>query len=1045
MVLQAHWKHFRFSIRSAIVAVVLISTLMTASVAIGLHYHFSKALTLEAALSTYQQTATGTRDYLAAVDDKATETVRILSKFPKLIEDDTISEQSRDFFAEILQRNPIFADITVGFAEGGFYQLVNLNANIEIRQQLNVSAQDHWLVITVKTKDGKRYHHFDYFDEEFNHQRSWQEPTNYDVRKRPWFINAKAKLVHKTEPYLFQNLQLPGQTYSTQIEASNTVLAIGIVLPSISDFLQAQSLNEKSELYLYQRNGEIIASNIQQEKALVLPPAPTLYLSDTQKNTIKNNPYLTVSNETNWPPINFAIAGQPRGYSIDVLDYIAKMTGFQFRYVNGLDWQEMTQLFMNNELDIIQPVFFNSARKTVGELSQAFVDVPYGIISPVGNPAIKNVEQLTGKTVAIPKNWSLIDRVQKHFPQIKIVEVDSVKAMFTAVQDGEVDAGIDTAEILNYSAKEFFIEDVDVYQPFDFSPQQFPTELHFLVNNSTPEVAGIINLALERLNDTHKNALKNKWFNHEESVNGLMSTVPYADLIALTELGQSERLQTLSLNGEQYFVYAEPITEKDFLAIITPVDTVMAVGLDKVKTSILITAAIVLLLLPFIGLIASPLVRAIRMLVEDSERIKQRKYLELERVESNITEINDLANSMISMSDSIAQHEISQQELIEAFIELIAQAIDDKSPYTAGHCARVPELAFMLAEVANESEAGPFGSFKFKNENEWREFRIGAWLHDCGKITTPEHIIDKGTKLESIYNRIHEIRMRFEVLWRDAEIDYLQQTIEQGDDKTLRAKLEQYQQQLQDDFAFIAKCNIGGEYIDDDDIRRLQSLANTTWQRHFDDRLGLSPIDEDRFTDLSPSLPVTEQLLSDKPEHIIERLHSTDYDPKLGIKMEVPEHLYNLGELYNLTVSRGTLTAEDRFKINEHMISTIKMLENLPFPPELSQVARYATTHHETMKGTGYPRKLSAIDLSTPERIMVVADIFEALTAADRPYKKAKPISQAVSILHKMALRESIDIDVFELFLTSGVYLQYAKRFLPVEQIDDVNIEQYLR
>lgn len=1045
MALLSRWKCFRFSIRSAVVAVFLISTVMTASVAISLHYHFSKTLTLDAALSTYQQTATGTRDYLAAVDDKAAETVRILSKFPKLIENETISEPSRDFFAEILQRNPIFSDITVGFPQGGFYQLVNLDANVAIRQQLNVHAEDRWLVITVKAKESKLYHHFDYFDDKFKLQHSSQYPTSYDVSKRPWFINAKEKLVYKTEPYLFQNLQLPGQTYSTQIEGSNTVLAISIALPSVSDFLQAQSLTEKSELYIYQKNGEIIASNVQQEKASVLPPAPTLYLTEAQKNTVKNHPYLSVSNEINWPPINFAIAGQPRGYSIDVLDYIAKMTGFQLHYVNGLNWQEMTQLFINDELDIIQPVFFNSARKAAGELSQAFVDVPYGIISPVGSPSIKHVEQLAGKTVAIPKGWSLIDRLQQHFPQIKIVEVDSVRSMFTAVQNGEVDAGIDTAEILHYSAKELFIEDVAVYQPFDFSPQQFPTELHFMINRSTPEVVGIINLALERLSDTHKNALKNKWFNRDSSVNQLMGTVPYAELITLTESGNSERLQTLSLNGEQYFVYAQAISDNDFLAIITPVDTVTAVGLDKVKTSIWITAVIVLLLTPIIGLIASPLVRSIRVLVEDSEKIKQRKYLDVERVESNITEINDLANSMISMSDSIAQHEISQQELIEAFIELIAQAIDDKSPYTAGHCARVPELAFMLAEVANESEIGPFDSFQFKNENEWREFRIGAWLHDCGKITTPEHIIDKGTKLESIYNRIHEIRMRFEVLWRDAEIDYLQQVIEQGEDNKLKAKLEQYQQQLQDDFAFIAKCNIGGEYIGDDDIERLQSLANTTWQRYFDDRLGLSPIDEDRFTDPAPALPITEQLLSDKPEHIIERLHSTDYDPKLGIKMEVPEHLYNLGELYNLTVSRGTLTAEDRFKINEHMISTIKMLENLPFPPELSQVARYATTHHETMKGTGYPRKLSAVDLSTPERIMVVADIFEALTAADRPYKKAKPISQAVAILHKMALRESIDIDVFELFLTSGVYLQYAKRFLPAAQIDNVDIEQYLR
>jgi HD-GYP domain-containing protein (c-di-GMP phosphodiesterase class II) len=161
--------------------------------------------------------------------------------------------------------------------------------------------------------------------------------------------------------------------------------------------------------------------------------------------------------------------------------------------------------------------------------------------------------------------------------------------------------------------------------------------------------------------------------------------------------------------------------------------------------------------------------------------------------------------------------------------------------------------------------------------------------------------------------------------------------------------------------------------------------------------------------------------------------------------MEVPKYLYNLGELHNLAISRGTLSAEDRFKINEHIISTIKMLESLPFPEDLKRVPRYASTHHETMRGSGYPRRLKGEELSIPERIMVLADIYEALTAADRPYKKAKPVSAALDILHSMVLNDHVDVEVFELFLTSGVYLDYAKRFLPSTQIDEVDIKKYLR
>jgi HD-GYP domain-containing protein (c-di-GMP phosphodiesterase class II) len=160
--------------------------------------------------------------------------------------------------------------------------------------------------------------------------------------------------------------------------------------------------------------------------------------------------------------------------------------------------------------------------------------------------------------------------------------------------------------------------------------------------------------------------------------------------------------------------------------------------------------------------------------------------------------------------------------------------------------------------------------------------------------------------------------------------------------------------------------------------------------------------------------------------------------------MDIPEHLYNLGEVYNLSISRGTLTDEDRFKINEHMISTIKMLESLPFPPELKNVPRYASTHHETMKGSGYPRRLPGSELSVPERLLAVADVFEALTASDRPYKKAKPVSVAIDILHKMVLDNHIDRDCFELFIKDKVYEEYALRYLPPEQLDEVDVGLYL-
>jgi HD superfamily phosphodiesterase len=400
---------------------------------------------------------------------------------------------------------------------------------------------------------------------------------------------------------------------------------------------------------------------------------------------------------------------------------------------------------------------------------------------------------------------------------------------------------------------------------------------------------------------------------------------------------------------------------------------------------------------------------------------------------------------MVSMVESIRAHELAQRKLMDSFIQLIAQAIDDKSPYTAEHCERVPELALMLAEHASDSNLPAFRDFRLETEDQWREYRIAAWLHDCGKITTPEHIVDKGSKLETIYNRIHEVRMRFEALWRDAEIEYWRSLYEQPEhEEALKRELARQQEQLQEDYTFVAGCNVGGEFLDQDKQDRLRKIAETQWLRHFDDRIGLSPAEELRLPpEPSPPLPTPEALLSDKPEHIVERTRPTDYPPELGINMEVPVHLYNQGELYNLSISRGTLTAEDRFKINEHMISTIKMLESLPFPPELQNVPRWASTHHETMRGSGYPRKLPGEQLSVAERIMAVADVFEALTAADRPYKKAKPVSVAIDILHKMVLDEHIDRDCFELFVRDKVYMEYAEKFLAPEQIDEVDVGKY--
>jgi len=390
---------------------------------------------------------------------------------------------------------------------------------------------------------------------------------------------------------------------------------------------------------------------------------------------------------------------------------------------------------------------------------------------------------------------------------------------------------------------------------------------------------------------------------------------------------------------------------------------------------------------------------------------------------------------------------LEQKRLLESFIELIAGAIDRKSPYTGGHCQRVPELTKMIAHAAEAAREGPFEGFALSDE-QWEELHIAAWLHDCGKVTTPEYVVDKATKLETIYDRLHEVRMRFEVLKREAEVACWKAIADGAAREQKLLELRALWAVLDEEFAFVASCNEGGERMAAEHIERLREIARRRWTRTLDDRLGLSQEEKLRKarTPAVP-LPASEPLLADKPEHVFERRERDRIAPDnpWGFKVEVPERLYDRGEIHNLTIGRGTLTAEDRYKINEHMIETIRMLSRLPLPRHLSNVVEIAGGHHEKMDGTGYPRRLKRDQMSWLARMMAIADIFEALTAADRPYKKGKLLSESLAIMARMRDESHIDPDIFELFLAAGVYRAYAERFLKAEQIDAVDPARYRR
>ena len=292
-----------------------------------------------------------------------------------------------------------------------------------------------------------------------------------------------------------------------------------------------------------------------------------------------------------------------------------------------------------------------------------------------------------------------------------------------------------------------------------------------------------------------------------------------------------------------------------------------------------------------------------------------------------------------------------------------------------------------------------------------------------------------------IYDRIHEVRMRFEVLKREEEIAFLRTHPGLSADDARWEILTARLKTLDDDFYFVASSNLGGEFLSDEALARITQIAHYQWTRTLDDRAGISHVEQARLSGIpAPGLPVREALLADRPEHLIKRDKRDRLPQEFAFKIEEPEYLYNHGEIHNLSIRRGTLTEEDRYKINEHIMQTIIMLKKLPFPYTMLHVPEIAGGHHERIDGKGYPCQLTGDQMSVQARIMAIADVFEALTAADRPYKKGKLLSEALNIMLNMVNKHHLDAPLFQLFLESGVWREYAHLHLAPALIDAIDV-----
>jgi len=901
----------------------------------------------------------------------------------------------------VLNKNSSLYSVYVGYRNGSFMQLLPVRDNPRIAENLKAPPGTKEALRVISYQRGKRVQHWQYLDDRQHVIAEQTDPEpSFDPRSRPWFVSAwNSDGVNISKPYIFNSIGRAGITVSRPLSSETGVVAADFTLEGLGRFVEQEVVSENGAVFLMDGDGHLLAAPNILRKGMG-------ELAEIAKGT---HPYLSLAAEhplekegrvytTEYQGTEYLAQFTRIGQGEIIVCVVAPLSDFTAHVRSLATWVlslSLAILVLGFPFGAALVRILSARLRDLSMEAERVREMDFSGEIPE-NSVIEEFYNL-GQAFKMMKDTMLKRTRSLEAAQSKLVRLLDIGIAMGSEKDLGLIIETVVMEAVRISNAEggtlFLLTEDDKNLRFEF------------IHNRMLEIS---------LGGSHE-------------LDFDLPTIPYLDPetgkpdlshVVCAAIHQGKSLHVKDVYASADFDFEN---QKDFDA----------------RTGYRTRSVLVVPLRPRGGQVigAIQLINAHEKGVEEPVAFS---YAVSRHVESLAAQS---ANALYNRSLLDAQ-----ENLVDAMVRIIAGAIDAKSPYTGGHCERVPELAVMLAEEAARQTEGPLAEFAFKTDDEWREFRIGAWLHDCGKVTTPEYVVDKATKLETIHNRIHDIRTRFEVLLRDAEIARLKTVAEGGDPAQAQAAYDARAAQLASDFSFIAECNIGGEFMAPEKIERLKSIAAQTWMRHFDDRLGLSFEESDRLRSIPKAeLPVFEPLLSDRPEQVIPWSGKEKFtDREWGFTLTVPEVMYNRGEVHNLCIARGTLTEEERFKVSEHVIQTLMMMESLPFPKHLRHVPDYAGTHHETLSGKGYPRSLDEDKLTIPQRILAIADIFEALTAADRPYKRAKPLSVCVDILAEFRDNGSIDPVLFELFLRSGAYRRYAEQFLAPSQLDEVDISKYL-
>ena len=517
--------NMRTTIQLTVVIAFVFATALTASLAIGLQYYFGQSMAKTVAADLYETGSSGIASELRSVARINANVIDLLADNPVLA-DPSQGEAHLEIFTQVLLKNPLYYGIYLGGADGSFFEVINLDTSDNARKKLQAHPHDRWLTISMESGANGPQRHYRYLDENLQTRLSRAEPTDYEVRSRPWYASAMASdAVQMTEPYIFAQLGAPGQTLSKRLKHSDTVVAIDMTLATISEFLKGHKISKHGDVYLFNASGDVIASSHDRQKQESELPVPDLALTEEEQKFVAAQPVLRVSNELNWPPFDYAQAGQPDGYSVDVIKLIAKMTGLKISFSNGFTWPELVALFEEGEIDVLQSVIATETNQSLGLFGNGYVKVPYALTTRTITGPINSMEDLNGKRLAIPAGWSTIPIVRARFPQIDIVEAASTLNAMEMVVAGSAAAALDTEAIMRFLERTYSLTGLQFHDESILGENQLPDTLHIVVASDRPQLRQLIDKAIAALGEEQLEYLSEKWLQDDAGINPTPSPV----------------------------------------------------------------------------------------------------------------------------------------------------------------------------------------------------------------------------------------------------------------------------------------------------------------------------------------------------------------------------------------------------------------------------------------------------------------------------------------------------------------------------------------